>query len=562
MRVARIFQTDIDNIHHAAFWLASFGIFSAVLGMIRDRLLAGAYGASRSLDIYYAAFRVPDFLYTVMLLFTASVAIIPVFLASREADEQKSKEFLGSLILLFLFMFLALAVFAFIFMPYLTGLFLPGFSAEELNKVILLSRILLLSPLLLGLSNILSAVTQSLKHFLVYGLSPIFYNIGIILGILFFARNFGLAGIVTGVVLGALFHLAVQFPVLLRKDVKPGFVFRWNFSLKEVIRSSLPRTLGLNINQAIGFVFTGIASTLAPGSIAIFNFASNLEFIPITIIGLSYSVAAFPALAMYSLRKAQDHFRAHFGAAFRHILFWAVPFSILLLVLRAQIVRVILGSGAFSWVDTRLTAASLSLLSMAVILQSLVLLLTRAFYAEGENWRPFFINFIAGIISIGAVFWLMPSLSSERFLGEFLGNILKLSDIRDIRVIALPLGILVWSLINFSFLMFVFKIAFGWFPAGDSLKAILGIFLAGICGGLTSYFALGIFSHFFDLHTFIGIFSQGFLSCIFGVAVIALILWILKNQELLEILSSIKEAKKEKEFIKHHVPAPESEKLL
>ncbi|MDO8752121.1 MAG: lipid II flippase MurJ, partial [Candidatus Wolfebacteria bacterium] len=346
------------------------------------------FGASRTLDIYYAAFRVPDFIYTIMLLFTASTAIIPIFLEkyAEKKDSAAAEAFLGSLISFFTVLVVIIAVFAFFLMPVLMPLFLPGFSAGDMQSAVLLGRILLLSPVFLGLSNIISSATQSFNRFFVYGLSGVFYNFGIIIGIVVFYKWWGLAGLVWGVALGAFFHMAIQIPSLTSVGIRPKFSMRWDRDIRHIAWLSLPRTLGLGISQLTLTALTAMASVLASGSIAVFNLALNLQSIPITIIGLSYSVAAFPALASFSLKKARSHFEEHFKSAFLHILFWALPFSVLLLVLRAQVVRTILGSGNFSWPDTRLTAASLFILSLAVVFQSLFYLLVRAFYADGESW--------------------------------------------------------------------------------------------------------------------------------------------------------------------------------
>ena len=558
MRLKNIFHSEISNIHHAAFWLATFGVLADILGLLRDRLLAGIFGASRALDIYYSAFRVPDFIYTVMLLFTASTAIIP-FLLDRTGE--KRDEFLGAVAAWFLLSIFLLDSIAFFAMPWIMRLTLPGFSEKDLLEAIMLSRILLLSPLFLGISNIFSSVTQYLNRFMVYGLSGVFYNFGIIIGIGVFYPVWGMGGLVAGVVLGTFLHMAIQIPSL----SGISFSFRpekfWNSDIRKLALMSLPRTLGLQISQVIFTILTGAASLIASGSIAIVNLASNLQGIPITIIGLSYSVAAFPSLASFSIKKAKDSFAEHFQAAFRHILFWAMPFSVFLLVFRAQIVRVILGSGAFTWSNTRLTAAALFILSISVVFQSLFYLLVRAFYADGESWRPLIINVISGFFCLASAFWLLGVLGGD---GSFVGimkRVLDLSDIADVRVLAIPLGMLFGSLVNFILLSFSFWIIFGWFPAQGSSKDILQISFAALVGGAVAYGALRFFSLVFDLHTFFGIFFQGFFAGIIGILADVGILWILKNRELSEISASIKSSITEPKETAHQVAAPEPEKL-
>ncbi|MEK9175169.1 MAG: lipid II flippase MurJ, partial [Patescibacteria group bacterium] len=195
MKLPNLFRTDLINIHHAAFWLAFFSCISAILGLFRDRMLASIFGAGRSLDIYYSAFRIPDFLYTLMLFFAASTVIIPIFLTDYKDNKQNAEKLFGSVLFFFFIVIFILGLAAFIFMKIFMNRFLPGFSTNELEQAVLLSRIMLLSPLFLGLSNILSSITQAFRRFFIYALSPVLYNIGIIIGILFFLPRFGLAGL-------------------------------------------------------------------------------------------------------------------------------------------------------------------------------------------------------------------------------------------------------------------------------------------------------------------------------------------------------------------------------
>ena len=564
MNFTKIFYADLENIHHAALWLGFFGILADILGLFRDRFLAGMFGASRSLDIYYAAFRVPDFIYTFMLLFTASTAIIPIFLKKFGEKKEWSEELLGSAVLSFSLAVFVLSAAAFIFMPQIVKFSLPGFLDKDLAQTAFLARIMLLSPIFLGLSNIFSSVTQAFRRFFVYGLAPVFYNVGVILGITVFYRFMGLAGLAWGVVLGAFLHMAIQIPSLKNLNIAPKLKRLWNADLKQVAWFSLPRTLGLSITQITTFILTGMASVFSQGSISIFNLALNLEYIPVTVIGLSYSVAAFPNLVSFSIKKAHDQFDKYFSAAMRHIVFWTLPMSVLLLVLRAQIVRVVLGSGAFSWPDTRLTAAALFILSLAVVFQSLFMLLVRTFYAEGESWRPLIINIVSSILSVGAAFWFAQRLSPGQDVGfaNFVSGALRLGDISDIRVISLPLGIFVGSLFNFIFLFFSFKAVFGWFPARGAGRTLFQVFSASAMGGLAAYWGLNIFSSLFDLQTFLGIFLQGFFAGVLGILATITLLWILRNSELFEIYHSFRAFFLEKEKSKADMVAlPEPERL-
>src|SRR3989344_4001443 len=203
IKVLNIFKKNATSIHHAAFWLGFFAVISGLLGLFRDRLLAGAFGASRVLDVYYSAFRVPDFLYTLMLFMTSATAIIPLFLEKWEAGNEKSGNFFGSLILFFSFVAAVFSVVFFLFMHQIVGFLFPGFSLDDKQMAVFLSRIMLFSPIFLGFSNLISGVTQAFKRFFAFALSPIFYNLGIILGFFIFVPIFGADGLAYGVVLGA-----------------------------------------------------------------------------------------------------------------------------------------------------------------------------------------------------------------------------------------------------------------------------------------------------------------------------------------------------------------------
>lgn len=554
--VPNIFKKDAISIHHAAIFLAFFAVISGILGLLRDRLLAGTFGASRTLDIYYASFRTPDFIYTLMLFLASSTAIIPLILRGSENGSKEAERFLGNILVFFILVILILSCLSFFLMPLLTDLLFTGFSVSDKSLVTLLSRIMLLSPIFLGISNILSGAVQSMKKFFAFALSPVFYNCGIIFGILFFLPFFGIAGLAFGVVLGAFLHMGILLPSFLGSNFTPKFNDFLFSDIKKVVFLSIPRTLGLAANQFLIIFITSIATILPGGSIAIFNLAQNLEYIPITVLGLSYSVAAFPLLSSFSIKKEKEHFSEHFSAAFRHIIFWTVPFSALLLILRAQIVRVILGSGAFSWQDTRLTAASLFLLSLSVVFQSLFLLLTRSFYAEGETRRPLLVNISSAILGILAVVGFLKILSPGHTFASFISLVLDISDIYDVRVLALSFGILLSSVFNFFLLFFSFKSVFGRFPMQKTQKPIFQIFFGSFVGASVAYIGLNIFSFVFDLQTFSGIFLQGLFSGLLGICAICTVLYVVKNKEFFEVWEGFKTT-----VWKDRVVVPEPEKL-
>src|SRR3989344_2893979 len=184
-RLLKLFSQEIGGLHEAAFLLAVFALGSKALALFRDRLLAHNFGAGAELDVYYAAFRIPDFLYVSLASLVASAVLIP-FIVERLPDHERAQVFFHRMFTLFFFGMAFLSVAAFLFMPALAKVIAPGFSAGEQDMLIALSRIMMGSPFLLGLSGLFASVTQSLRRFFVYALAPILYNIGIIAGVVFF----------------------------------------------------------------------------------------------------------------------------------------------------------------------------------------------------------------------------------------------------------------------------------------------------------------------------------------------------------------------------------------
>ena len=437
-RVFNLLNREFKNINQAAIILGFFTLLSQVLGLIRDRSFAYFLGPSSSLDVYYAAFKVPDFIF-MSVASLASVTVMLPFLVDKlgvredgelNGNSASAKKFLSEIFTIFLIAMIGVSILAFIFMPNLVKWVAPGFSGEELQNLVMLSRIMVLSPIFLGLSNLFGSVTQMFKKFFVFALSPLFYNLGIILGVVVFYPIFGLPGLAYGVVLGALMHLFIQFPVLAKQGFLPkiSLSISWK-DVKGMVMLSLPRTIGLSLSTLSLIAIVAIASLIGTGSISIFQFSLNLQNVPLGIIGISYSVAAFPTLARFFSSDRIKDFVEYIAVAARQIIFWSLPVMFLFIVLRAQIVRVILGTGNFSWDDTRLVAASLALFAISVTAQSLILLFTRGYYAAGNTKRPLFINLFSTAVTIVCAFWFVDLFRTTPGVQYFFESLLRIENI-------------------------------------------------------------------------------------------------------------------------------------
>jgi len=556
-KVLKLFDHQIKGVHQVALLLGIMGILTKVSALFRDRLLASAFGAGPELDVYFAAFRIPDFIFSLTLFMTASASLIPIFLEEMSKNEKNAHFFLSGILTSFLIFIFVLTLIIFMFIPSLIRVIAPGFDENQLSTLVILTRIMLFSPLFLGLSNIISIVIQSFQKFFIYALSPLFYNFGIIIGITVFYPFYGIKGLAWGVVIGAFFHLAIQIPSFIKLKFFPKLTLAiFTPSIKNAYLLGFTRTLGLSFNQVIFIVFTAIASFFSAGSISIFNFSNNIQSIPLSVVGVSYTVAAFPVLSRLFIRNDRKEFLVYVSLALRHIIFWSLPISVLFLVLRAQIVRSVLGAGAFGWTDTRLTAASLAIFSVSITAQSIILLLSRAYYAAHKTLKPIIINVLSSvfIILIALIFiWFL------RRSGEFqifFSNLFRVGDISDIQILFLAFAFSFGSIINALLLLKYFVKDFG-LPDEFISRSLRQNILASLIIGFTAYGGLRVFGAFLNTNTFLGIFFQGFLAGALGVLAGFIILYFLKNKELSDVLSSLKT-----KFWRAPVIAEETETLV
>ena len=531
---------EVRGMHQAAYLLALFALLSQLLGLVRDRMLASSFGASHTLDVYYAAFRVPDLLFATVASLLSLYALLPV-LSKLEQEGVGSAGFLHRILLLF---FVVMAVFAgvlFLLAPQLAALVAPGLDNPTLET---LMRILLLQPILLGASNIVASLTQLRHRFLLYAVSPLLYNLGIIFGIAFLYPQLGLSGLGWGVVLGAALHLGVQLPFFGQEErrYEPwGVLLR---RVRQVLSLSVPRTLALASGQISLVVLTAMASFLAPGSIAVFAFAFNLQAVPLAIIGVSYSVAAFPTLSRLHAQGERSEFMRHIEAALRHMLFWAIPATVFVIVLRAQLVRTILGAGAFDWEATRLVAAALALFIVSLCAQSVTLLIARAYYAAGKTAKPLLFALLAVSATVVAASALSAAFHASPLWRTFLEALLRVSDIPGTTVLMLALAYAIGSLLQATASLQSFCRDFQ-MDLGPLRRLAFESFSAAVIGGAAAYGVLALLGSVLDINTAGGIVTQGAAAGVVGLGVTACTLALLGNRELVETYGSLR-----KRFVK------------
>lgn len=553
-----LFNKEFGNLNQAALLLGFFTLLSQILALFRDRAIAHFIGPSAPLDVYYASFRLPDLIFISVASLASITVLIPFIVSKMDGEKitENAQKFLSDIFTVFFGAMLLVSIVIFFIMPYLVQFIAPGFAPELQEKVITLSRIMLLSPILMGLSNLFGTITQLFRKFFIYALSPIFYNLGIIIGVIFLYPLLGIAGMAVGVVLGALMHFLIQFIASFNCGFVPKMSIKINFKdIRNVILVSLPRTLGLAANSIALISIVALASFLKGGSISVFNLSLNLQSVPLNIIGISYAVAAFPTLVKSFSAGNLDQYKNHLKSAARQIIFWSLPVTFLFIVLRAQIVRVILGSGSFTWENTRLVAASLAVFSISMLAQGMVALLSRAYYAGGNTKKPLIINLISSTLIIFLAFILIRLFENVPVFKYFIESILKISDIPGTTVVMLPLAYSIGTIFNFILEWIFVKRDFMKhepFIAKTFFQSLGASFFIGF----VSYLGLQAFSPVFGTETFFGVFFQGFISGILGILAGIVVLYLLKNEELFDLIKTLRT-----KFWKTRVIVPSQEEL-
>jgi putative peptidoglycan lipid II flippase len=310
--------------------------------------------------------------------------------------------------------------------------------------------------------------------------------------------------------------------------------------IKNTFFLSIPRTISLSASSLVGLFFVAIASKFPTGSIAVFSFSFNLQSVPLVIIGASYSLAAFPSLAGHYVKKELLAIGECLSSGLRHIIFWSLPVTALFVVLRAHIVRVILGSGAFDWSDTKMTAAALALFVFSVVFQSIQLFLTRAHYAFGKSRLPLIINLGNAFLTISLAVILAKYFPPTGVFFSLVAKLLKVEGLVRISVLSLPIAFSLGALISAVLLWLFLEKEIRQLATPSLLTSFRDGLLSALAVGLTTVGALRVFDGLFTLDYAWGVFLHAFISGILGIAMGALVLWLIKNKEMQEIISKFK----------------------
>ncbi|MBU4274626.1 murein biosynthesis integral membrane protein MurJ [Patescibacteria group bacterium] len=516
----RISNHQTQRISAAALILSIASFLSFVLGLIRDRLLTSSFGAGNELDVYYTAFRIPDFIALVLMTGAISVAVVPIFTQNLVKSKEKAFSYLANLLNVSLLVLILVCAVLFILAPQLTSLIAPGFSMDKKEITTLLTRIMFISPILMGISNIISAVLRIFQRFLITALAPIVYNLGSIVGILFFVPIMGIKGLAWGIVFGALMHLLIQAPALFKTGFKIKKIFSFfdsDFLL--TIKLTIPRAIGLAATQINLIVITIIGSTLLAGSVSVFNLANDLSLPIIGLIAVPFAVAVFPALSLSFAKGEKEALVQKFVSVFRQILFLIIPLSGLAFILRAQLVRIVFGAGRFDWTDTKLTAACFGVFMLGLFAQGLIYLVSKTFYSVKNTVIPTIASIISVAINTALAYSFVWALSFNNAFSNMVASGLKIQGMKNLAVVGLPLAVSLSAIFQLVLLLLLLKKKIGDFKAKELLFFFGRVLLVTTLTMALSYFLRQMLGGFLGSETFIILFLQTSVVGILGLVI-------------------------------------------
>ncbi len=455
---------------------------SRLLGAGRAVVIADQYGAALELDAFWVAMRLPDLVFQLLAGATLASAFIPIYARVRQEQGEHAAWRLASIVLNWVLLgTIALAAVVFAAAPWIVPALAPGLGEDSgvqdavIDDAIFLTRVLLLSPILFAVSGMLTGILHARRHFLLPAVSPMLYNLAIILGASLLPERLGVEALVIGVIAGSGLHLMIQLPALSAALSRSGGGLRLWLSLRdadarEVLRLMGPRTLGLAAAQINLIVLTFFGSLVGDASISALNFAWLLLMFPVGVFGMSLATAVFPSLAEHAASGGTSAVRVTVSQTLRFTLFLAVPASVGMLLLRESVVATLLERGAFDAAASSLVSDALLFYAIGLFAHAAIEITSRGFYVLGDTRTPvvlaiasMLLNIILSALLVGpmelqglalalsvsaiAEFICLTLLLHQALARQLLSRQIWMSILRTILATAI-MGQLVWLLIE------------------------------------------------------------------------------------------------------------------
>ena len=404
------------SVRLAAVILSSSTLVSALLGIYRDRLLNSMYLDTYKvgIDAYTVAFTIPDFMYLLLVSGALAVTFIPVFNSrlaknNRESAWQMSTSLINFLALVTMATSVLIMIFAPILVKYVVG---PGLSESGQELAISMMRVIAINPFLFAVATVISSVQQAVGRFVFNALAPTMYNLGIIIGAIWFTGGInlfghqifggGIMGVALGVVLGAVLQLIVSSLGLLGLGFDYRFKIYWrNRGFRKILTLLPARSADQGLDYVSSIIDTNLASRMADGTIRAYQQASTLYNMPINLVGVAIATAAFPQLTERIGEGRRDLFAKELRSAMRMIIWFSLPIAMLMFFCRGYIVSIIDRGGNGT------IAMLLGIFCLAIFLRSVFHIMSRSFYAFQDTKTPLLVSLVTLAVSVGLEIWLV-----------------------------------------------------------------------------------------------------------------------------------------------------------
>jgi putative peptidoglycan lipid II flippase len=437
-------------VPRGAILLSVLTFGSYLMGLVRDRILTRTFGAGEELDAFNAAFVIPELSLGIVVASGVAAPFVPIFTGLRREQEPEALAFGQTILTLAVLAMAVVSALLFVLAPLTVPIVASGFGPEQRELYIELFRVMTLTPIIFAGSMVLGEVLIADRRFLFYGLAPILYNAGLAFGALFLSPELGIFGPAIGAVIGAVLHLAIRVVGIRGTGfhIRPRLSFA-TAGLLDFFRLMLPKTASSPIEPLTFLFFTNVASTLVAGSITSVNLARNFQSVPVSLIGVAFSLAAFPLLA--NAYAAGD--RRAFGRIVRmntlSIGVLTICAAVGLVVIGELAIDVLLGGGLFDQEDVQRTALVLAVFAIAIPFESLGHLFSRAIYATRHTTLQVVASLVGFAVTIVAT----------------------LATVDALDIVAVPFGFAAGSAVRFVLLVAVLVPRIRRMPAGQPATA-------------------------------------------------------------------------------------------
>lgn len=329
--------------------LAFFSILSLLLGIVRDRFLATIVGIGPVLDVYNASFRIPDLIYGILLSFVSAAIVVPFITREVHAeDHEKLEQKMNSLLFFFAGSQVVLLVGMAFILPFIASYLVPGFTQAQVALYITSTRILLVQPILLGISMLISCLAQVRHRFVIYSVAPLIYTVSIIASIPLLYPHYGLFGIIIGVVVGSVLHFAIQSHTWVTFGMNLSLSkFSWHV-VCEHLKFAFPRSGSHITSQVRSLIFATVATSMGVGVLSIYVFAQRILDAFIQVVVQSASSASVPILAKHHAHDEEKEYSSVLVKVIGSIVFFSILMQIVSFLFGTQIVTILYGHSAYT----------------------------------------------------------------------------------------------------------------------------------------------------------------------------------------------------------------------